>query len=448
MGFEGTIDQFPEAQNSRSELLARARQLTWYHSLRLDDSLTTSGLFALDEFVPYYLLPDSLDELRCLEVGAGNGYWSFEMERRGAPHITATDIADYSQTDFSTLFGKPPLTTGPSAPGAFGEPLRVAASLLNSRVEYRLRSVYDLSPSTVGTHDLVFCASMLMHLFAPFLALRRIADICRDTFLLTTQTAPTLDGEPLVLFKGHEIPYVHFIPSPTCLLEMVRACGYERVLRGPTFMLRLRDRSDEFPHTTLVAQKRVAGSRVLLSSPRFLDAAERRASVAIISAPRAVAPGATFYILVQVTNGSDTTWHASAGDLALNLDYEARLVTPFEATEWTFVISGLPLVDYLPAHLSTVARLRVVAPPREGTLHIRPVVHQRRERFHGDIATCAVEVTASTPPTRIQSGTRPAGLLRGGLHGVAAFLDRRIGARPGWSDRYNTWRDRVRRLIR
>ena len=449
MGFEGTIDQFPEAQQSRDELLARARQLAWYHSLRLDETFTTAGIFALDEFLPYYLLPGSLEGLRCLEVGTGNGYWSFQMEARGAGHVTATDITDYSLTDFSTIFGQPPLATGPATPGAYGEPFRVAASLLDSRVEYRWSSVYDLSPSTMGTHDLVFCGSMLMHLFGPFLALQRIAGICRDTFLLTTLTAPSLDGEPLVVFKGHEISYVHFIPSPSCLAEMVRACGYERVLRGPTFMLRFRDRAanpDELPHTTLIAQKRVAGSRLSLAQPRALDTRERHASIEVISAPRAVAPGVTFDVLVRVTNRAETTWHPPARDLALELDYEARLVTPRQASEWAPAISGLPLVDYLPAHLSTVARLRIVAPTREGTFQIRPVVHQGRERFHGDTPACAVEVTADAPPAHVPPGRE--GRLRDGLRGAAAFLEHRITTRWGWSDRYQKWRDRVRRLIR
>jgi tRNA (mo5U34)-methyltransferase len=448
MAFEGTIDQFPEARQGRPELLARARELAWYHTLRLDEAFTTAGIFALDEFLPNYLLPDSLAGLRCLEVGAGNGYWSFQMESRGAAHVTATDIADYSQTDFSTIVGRTPLATGPAPPGAYGEPFRVAASLLDSRVEYRLCSVYDLSPTTVGTHDLVFCASMLMHLFGPFLALQRIAEICRDAFLVTTETAPLLDGESLVMFMGHQRSYpVHFIPSPSCLVEMVRACGYERVLRGPTFMLGFRDRAanpHEIPHTTLVAQKRVAGSRLALAPPRPLDAHERRASIEIVSAPRAVAPGASFDVLVRITNGADATWHAPPG-LAPELDYEARLETTRQV-EWARAGSSRRFVDYLPAHLSTVARLRVVAPAHEGTMHIRPLVHQDGERLRGDTATCAVAVTDDAAMADALPGRDDR--IGGRLRKATTFLERRIDRRSGWSDRYEKWRARVSRMIR
>src|SRR5712692_7649815 len=119
MAFEGTIDQFPEARQGRPELLARARELAWYHTLRLDETFTTRGMFALDEFLPYYMLPDSLTGLRCLEIGTGNGYWSFQMEGRGAEHVIATDIADYSQTDFSRVPGVPLFATGPAVAGAY-----------------------------------------------------------------------------------------------------------------------------------------------------------------------------------------------------------------------------------------------------------------------------------------------------------------------------------------
>ena len=70
MAFEGTIDRFPEHGRSRVELLERARQLSWYHTLRLDDTQTTQGIFALDEFQPYYLVPESLRGLRwCRTTG-------------------------------------------------------------------------------------------------------------------------------------------------------------------------------------------------------------------------------------------------------------------------------------------------------------------------------------------------------------------------------------------
>ncbi|HEX9186947.1 MAG TPA: class I SAM-dependent methyltransferase [Vicinamibacteria bacterium] len=451
MAFEGTIDLFPEAAASREELVARARRIAWYHTLRLDPTLTTEGIFALDEFVPFYLLPGSLAGLDCLDVGTGNGYWAFELERRNARRVVATDIADYSATDFARLAGSPPVSAGPALPGAYGEPFRVAATLLASRVEYRIRSAYELGPTTVGTHDVVFCGSVLMHLFAPLLALQRMADVCRDTLVLTTQTAPELDGRPLSVFRGHEIPYVHYVPSPSCLVAMVRSCGYARVLRGPTFLLRFRDREanpDELPHTTVVAQKDPAASRVAIPEAPAGEPRQCRARVEIVSAPDSVPPGHEFDVVVRVANVGEAAWVGERGrPLGLDLDLRlARLGTP---GSWEFASSGLPLLDYLPPGLSTLARLRVRAPGREGRLSIRPVVHQAGGRFPGDVAIASVAVAAGAPPLP-REGRPHSGLeaLRGRLRTTDGLLREWLAGHPGWSIRYERWRERVRRRLR
>lgn len=397
MAIEGTVDQFPESPLSRAELLARARQLGWYHSLRLDDTLTTPGIFALDEFVPFFLLPENLRGLRCLEVGTGNGYWSFQMERRGAESVTATDIGDYYDTDFSAIHGQPHPCPNRAEPGLYGEPFRVAATLFGSKVDYRIGSVYELSPESLGTFDFVFCSSVLMHLFAPLVALRRIAAMCRDTCVITTGTDILLDGDSLARFRGHEISYVHFIPSPSCLEDMMRCCGYETVLRGPTFMLRFRDRArnpDELPHTTLIGLKNAARSAIELPVSRILSSAERHAGVEIVWTPDAVAPGQEFSILVRVTNQSQAPWRGDGEGQAFCLAGDVRLRTAArDGGPWT-PLPKQRLLDYLPAGVSTLGRLKLTAPIREGTLELKPAVWQGGHLLRGADAVATIPVVA------------------------------------------------------
>lgn len=397
--FEGTPDRFPEGERSRAELLERARQLSWYHTLRLDETLITPGIFALDEFQPFYLLPQSLHGLRCLEVGTGNGYWAFLMERRGAQSVTATDIGDYSEGDFSLVHGRPRPAATRAAPGAFGEPYRVAASLLASRVDYRIRSVYELASAGLGTFDLVFCSSVLMHLFAPLIALRQMAAVCGSTCVLTTETDIAHDGEPLARYRGVDIPYVHFIPSPTCLGDMLRSCGYERVLRGPTFLLRFRDREknpDELPHTTFVAVKAGARPAVDLGEPRLLADAERRAMVDVVRAPPAVAPGREFSILVRVTNDSRIAWRGDSDRHALRLAGICQVRSRQGGASPVPLPPQPPFVDYLPAGTSTLARLRVTAPPGEGSLEIQLAVSQAGRPFPASRTVAVVPVVLGT----------------------------------------------------
>lgn len=404
MPFEGSIESFPEHDRPRGQLIDRARQLEWYHTLELDPTLTTQGLFSLDRFVPFYLLPESLEGLDCLDVGTGNGYWAFHMERRNARSVVAADIADYFDTDFSVVHGRAPLAAAPSPDGAYGEPFRVAATLLGSRVRYAIRSAYDLSPRSTGTFDLVFSGSMLMHLYAPLLALQRMAGVCRDALIVTTQTDLALDGEPLVRYRGREIPYVHFIPSPSCLVEMLEACGFQKVLRGPTFALRFRDRErrpDEIVHTTVIGVKNEEASRLRLPLPRRYADRERLCGVEIVAAPGEVAPGEAFDVTVRVTNLSPMAWRGDGKGIELTLGVEcARTEGQSPPAGWTAVGSRARLVDYLPPGVSTLARIRLSAPADGGTLEVRPTVFQGTSRFPGCDRTARVTIARRASAVR------------------------------------------------
>src|SRR5919201_205600 len=71
-----------EAQtSSRTDLLERARQQRWYHTLELGDGVVTDGWFDLRPYVHHYGLPERLDGVRALEVGTWDGFWAFELER-------------------------------------------------------------------------------------------------------------------------------------------------------------------------------------------------------------------------------------------------------------------------------------------------------------------------------------------------------------------------------
>ena len=66
----------------------------WYHTIRLPNGVTTPGLYdTLGELerVPF---PADLKGKRCLDVGTADGFWAFEMERRGAAEVVAIDIDD------------------------------------------------------------------------------------------------------------------------------------------------------------------------------------------------------------------------------------------------------------------------------------------------------------------------------------------------------------------
>jgi len=66
----------------------------WYHKIALRPGIITPGWAPLD--ASKYGVPERLDGETILDVGAWDGYWTFEALKRGAKHVTAID--DFSDT--------------------------------------------------------------------------------------------------------------------------------------------------------------------------------------------------------------------------------------------------------------------------------------------------------------------------------------------------------------
>src|SRR6185312_6434904 len=103
-----------------------------------------------------YPIPQDLKGARVLDIGTWDGWFAFEMERRGA-EVVAIDCWDNPK---------------------FHEIHQV----LGSRAEHRVMDVYDLTPATVGRFDIVLFMGVLYHLKHPLRALERV-------FALTTGRA-------------------------------------------------------------------------------------------------------------------------------------------------------------------------------------------------------------------------------------------------------------------
>jgi len=160
------------------ELLEQALARRWYHTLELAPGQVTDGWFDLRPFVARYGLPERLDGMRCLDVGSWDGFWAFELERRGAAEVIALDLEREEDLDWP-----PRRRPAQCSDERRGDGFRLARELLGSRVERVDCSIYDAKPQDLGTFDLVFCGSVVMHLRDQLLALERIAGLCSGTFI-------------------------------------------------------------------------------------------------------------------------------------------------------------------------------------------------------------------------------------------------------------------------
>src|SRR5687768_3558622 len=148
-------------------------RFNWYHSIELPGGVVTPGMFDTRAAAKKVPLPASLAGKRCLDVGTADGFWAFEMERRGASEVVAIDLVDPSKRDVTR--GAKMRTALPEGEASRqSQTFALAHRLLDSKVGWRHLSVYDLSPDEVGTFDFVFMGSLLVHLRDPVLALMAV----------------------------------------------------------------------------------------------------------------------------------------------------------------------------------------------------------------------------------------------------------------------------------
>jgi tRNA (mo5U34)-methyltransferase len=191
-------------------------QRGWWHSFELPDGTRIEGVNSVEgqrQRLAQFPIPDDLHGKRILDIGAWDGWFSFEMERRGA-EVMAVDVWDNPR-------------------------FREMHELLGSKVDYRIMDVYDLSPARVGRFDFVLFLAVLYHLKHPLLALERVCSVTSemaavDSFVLReehrpgegVETRPVIEFYESDEFGGQTDNWVG--PSLPALMGLCRTAGFAR----------------------------------------------------------------------------------------------------------------------------------------------------------------------------------------------------------------------------
>src|SRR5689334_17425487 len=121
--------------------------MRWYHTLELPGGVVTPGEFDHRPVVDRLPWPD-LRGARCLDVGSRNGFFAFEMERRGAGEVVSLDVDDPALLDMPAEAPDPAAIAAEVRAG--NEAFEAAKAALGSSVQRVYRSVYELDASWAG----------------------------------------------------------------------------------------------------------------------------------------------------------------------------------------------------------------------------------------------------------------------------------------------------------
>ena len=234
-----------------STLQQRVAELGWYHRIELPGGVVTPGQLPTNP--SRYCLPADLTGKRLLDIGAWDGYWTFEALKRGATEVVAID-------DFSDTTGIPIERHGWATFDLCREALGFVdqdkagevcswTNQKNQRCSRIEMCVYDISEAVLGRFDCVLFFGTIYHCKHPYLALERISSVCDGA--LYVETASLDDCSPYRGGTGHGFDHnemlMEFYPgaeyagnpsnwwAPTlqCLGAMMETVGFRDVDAWP-----------------------------------------------------------------------------------------------------------------------------------------------------------------------------------------------------------------------
>ncbi|MCU1325128.1 MAG: hypothetical protein JWN34_498 [Bryobacterales bacterium] len=191
--------------------IERLNRLGWYHSIELPDGSVIEGHQSIEQLklrVAQFPIPEDLRGKRVLDIGAWDGWFSFEMERRGA-EVMALDATRSTR-------------------------LMEAKKLLGSQIEYYVGDICRLTYRDLGTFDIVLFFGVLYHVKHPVMALENVCGMCRDMACIESFVTGTDPGAiPVMEFyettelRGQLDNWVG--PNLPCLMAFTRTAGFARV---------------------------------------------------------------------------------------------------------------------------------------------------------------------------------------------------------------------------
>jgi tRNA (mo5U34)-methyltransferase len=216
---------------------ADVNALRWYHTLSLPGGVETPGEYDLRPIVDRLPWPDSLEGMRCLDVGSRDGFYAFEMERRGAREVVSLDLNDPELIDFPVA--RPETAAVQDELDVGNRAFETARAALGSSVERRFESVYNLDPGTVGTFDFAVIGTLLIHLRDPVEALQGIRRVLTGTLLMNEGI---LFGADMFRRRAIAELLMRYGPfwwamNPAALVRVAEAAGFEIVDRGRPYLI-------------------------------------------------------------------------------------------------------------------------------------------------------------------------------------------------------------------
>jgi tRNA (mo5U34)-methyltransferase len=201
----------------------------WYHHIDLGNGIKTPG--NMPHAAEAYRIPDDLTGKCVLDVGAYDGYWTFEALKRGASQVVAID--DWSD--------RPWLDKSERIEWDTFDFCKETLGYTDEQCKRKTMSVYDVE--SLGKFDVVLFFGALYHMRHPLLVLDKLSAVCTGEIYI--ESAICNDYSPykeggygndnnivMEFYLGSEYGGVAtnwWCPTMLCMVRMIKAAGFSEV---------------------------------------------------------------------------------------------------------------------------------------------------------------------------------------------------------------------------
>jgi tRNA (mo5U34)-methyltransferase len=225
-----------------SDLQRRLDAYDWYHTIDVEPGVTTKGMFDNRHALPVIPFPD-LRGKRCLDIGTCDGFYALHMERQGASEVIAIDLPDLTALDYPPeIRHDPTVDLSKSEMRKRHGGFSVLQDVLDSKINWRGCSVYDLDPDDIGTFDVVVVGSLLLHLRDPVRALDAVRSVVRGSLVVAEHVHAPLTlrsrWRPLFELRGEGVDFQWWLGNEPGIRHLLKVGGFDIEDASRYFVLR------------------------------------------------------------------------------------------------------------------------------------------------------------------------------------------------------------------
>jgi tRNA (mo5U34)-methyltransferase len=195
------------------------KRINWFHRIDLGSGVTTPGIDDTPTKLAQVRLPADLTGKSVLDIGAWDGFFSFESERRGASRVVALDGGVWKVDSI----------------GKAG--FEYARRTLGSKVEDVEMDVEDISAERLGLFDLVLFLGVLYHVPNPVSVMKKVCSVAAHDIIIETHVDLLECSTPAMAFYPYDEcakdPSNWFGPNKAAVEGMLKLFGFKTIKSFP-----------------------------------------------------------------------------------------------------------------------------------------------------------------------------------------------------------------------